>query len=153
MAQRPSEPLRQEHQRFQRRLTELHTLAERLRGDKDRVENMELQRVFDWLVSELLPHAADEEEGLYPLVDRLTLEGGRASATMLIDHLVIREKVHDFGKAVAGLVGGVGGWRRIELLDRARILAYQLEAILALHMKKEEEVYFELIDSSAASNR
>ncbi len=124
MAQRPSEPLRQEHQRFQRRLVDLHTLAERLRGDKDGVESVELQRVFDWLVSELLPHAADEEEGLYPLVDGLTLEGGRASATMLIDHLVIREKVHDFGKAVAGLVGGVAGSQRVELRDRARILAY-----------------------------
>ncbi len=142
MAQRPSEPLRQEHQRFQRRLVELQMLAERLRDDKDGVEDMELQQVFDWLVSELLPHAAEEEEHLYPLVDGLMLEGGRATATMLIDHFVIREKVHDFGKAVAGLVGGVGGWRRTEMRDRARILAYQLEAILALHMKKEEEVYF-----------
>ncbi len=132
---------------------ELHTLADRLRSEEDGDESVELQEVFDWLVSELLPHAVDEEEGLYPLVDGLTLEDGRASATMLIDHLVIREKVHDFGKVVAGLVGGVGGWQRAELRDRARILAYQLEAILALHMKKEEEVYFELIDARAARGR
>ena len=68
---------------------------------------------------------------------------------MALDHVALRSKVRDFGDAIAPLISGARGQRARELRDRARIIAHQLEAILELHMHKEEDVYFAAVDQHA----
>ncbi|MDP6402022.1 MAG: hemerythrin domain-containing protein [SAR202 cluster bacterium] len=146
MDERPTESLRDEHEVLKQRLTRLRAMADGLVGAVDRTE---MQDMFDWLVSELLPHSSDEEARLYPLVDELLAEHGGASSTMVLDHVALRSKVRDFGDAIAPLVSGAKGQKARELRDRARIITFQLEAILQLHMHKEEEVYFAAVDQHA----
>ena len=92
---------------------------------------------------------ANEEQQLYPLVDLLIAEHGRATTTMVMDHVEIREKVRGFGEAVSSLVSGGRGPGAEDLLDRIRVLAYQLEALISLHLRKDRQVYLGIVEQYA----
>lgn len=103
-----------------------------------------------FLKRELLPHARSEELHLYPAVDTLLREHGRPTATMEVDH----EFIADYAQ-------------RIERLNDALILenpeeqavpeallrqlAVELEAIVQLHLAKEERVYLPLFEQYMSS--
>jgi len=92
------------------------------------------QDLVDFLSGELLPHARAEERHLYAAVEPLIKAWGRATATMEIDHRFIEGYI-DRLKA--------GSAPDPEALKR---LAVGLEAIVLLHLEKEERVYLPLLD-------
>ena len=128
----------------------LSEIADKLRHQSGEVSTSELQHVFEWLVSEVLFQTAKEEQQLYPLVDLLIAEHGRATTTMVMDHVEIREKVRGFGEAVASLVSSSGGHDTEDLRDRIRVLAYQLEALISLHVQKDQQVYLGIVEQYAS---
>ena len=81
--------LRAEHRELLPRVDELRLLADSL----DEINRSELrpslERVHKFLAEHLIPHAAMEEEALYPAVARL-LGSPLSTATMSYDHVEVR---------------------------------------------------------------
>jgi hemerythrin-like domain-containing protein len=98
-----------------------------------------------FLKEDLLPHAHGEERHLYPAVERLLREHGRATATMSVDHEFIEGYIAEIEKAVQAMANGEGtdGTRARERLER---LVLQLQAVLEVHLEKEERIYLPLLE-------
>ncbi len=98
-----------------------------------------------FLTEELLPHARGEEKELYPAVDPLVKLHGSSTATMSLDHERIIEMVDRVDQIVQKL-GSARGTRKTALARQLARLSIQLEAILLLHLDKEETVYLPLLE-------
>lgn len=98
-----------------------------------------------FLKEDLLPHAQGEERHLYPAVERLLREHGRATATMSVDHEFIEGYIAEIEKAVQAMANGEGtdGTRARKRLER---LVLQLQAVLEVHLEKEERIYLPLLE-------
>jgi uncharacterized protein (DUF2249 family) len=98
-----------------------------------------------FLKSDLLPHAGGEEAHLYPAIDPLVRDHGRATATMSVDHEFISGYVQELEQAG-------NEWQRAaaadqpELARRVARLAIGLEALMKVHLEKEERVYLPLFE-------
>jgi uncharacterized protein (DUF2249 family)/hemerythrin-like domain-containing protein len=121
----------------------LARLGEQVRLLLERRPEADPSVLADLLTHELLPHAAGEERFLYPAVEPLIKAHGHATATMRLDHQVIADYVAAVIQA-AQEVAAADPSARAEVLDRVTRLALQLEAVLRLHLRKEEEVYLPL---------
>lgn len=111
------------------------------RGGRD-----DLNELIALLEGELLGHARAEQEHLYPAVDELVRLHGRATATMEIDHEVIATRVRDIAVAVERLRAS-DRHDRGEAKRGLRDALLRLEALLDVHMEKEERVYVPLIEA------
>ncbi len=98
-----------------------------------------------FLKDELLPHAVGEERHLYPRVDFLLHEYGRSTATMSVDHEFIADYIARI-EQTANELRQASRARAPELEAELRRLAFTLEAILILHLEKEERVYLPLVE-------
>jgi hypothetical protein len=101
-----------------------------------------LREVDGFLNRELLPHAEWEELTFYPAVGELIRRHGNINEGMLIDHLAIVDRVKEFTAVIRRIDAGA---RDPDLLDRARILAYEIRALHEVHDRKEEDVYLALL--------
>jgi len=99
----------------------------------------------NFLQHELLPHAVGEEKHLYPVVEPLVKTHGQATATMSVDHEFIESYIREIGQ-VAEALRKVGPEQRSALQSRLQRLALQLEAVLRVHLEKEERVYLPLFE-------
>lgn len=106
----------------------------------------ECEALVAFLKGELLPHAIGEERHLYPLVDTLVRNHGKPTATMAVDHEFITSYVWKIEQTVRELAAGPADDRRRNLLGRLRELALRLDAILEVHLAKEERVYLPLVE-------
>ncbi|MFN8234300.1 MAG: hemerythrin domain-containing protein [Actinomycetota bacterium] len=126
--------IHEEHRAFLSHLDHLLDLAEAV-PDLDEGDLRErLESVLGFLKGTLLPHAEAEERILYPAVDRLLRATGGGTRTMSIDHREIGERI----EALAARAGS-----SLAPPDRAQIARslVALEAIVRLHLLKEEEAY------------
>lgn len=103
------------------------------------------QALAAFLMDDLLPHAVGEEQHLYPAVEPLLKAHGRVTATMSVDHEFIEGYIHQIEEAVLALQEA-GEDTRPELEGRLRRLAIQLEAVLEVHLQKEERIYLPLFE-------
>lgn len=108
-------------------------------------ENADPDGFIKYLNADLIPHAVGEESGLYPRVDSLVGKYGRASATMCVDHEFIKSYANRIEEASAALKRAAPA-ERPGRMNELRTLVLQFEAIVKLHMEKEERVYLPLID-------
>ncbi len=99
----------------------------------------------DFLKAELLPHARGEERSLYPAVEPLVKAHGQATTTMTMDHEFIADYVRQIDETTHAL-GEAHVEDRPALERRLSRLAIGLEAILHLHLAKEERVYLPLLE-------
>ena len=95
-----------------------------------------------FLNRELLVHAEWEELTFYPPIGELIRRHGNVNEAMLIDHVAIVDRVKTFTELIRRIGAGE---RHADLIDRARILAYQIQALVAVHDRKEEDVYLALL--------
>lgn len=95
-----------------------------------------------FLQSVLVPHAEWEELTFYPALRDLVRDHADANAGMLIDHREILSKVTAFVSLIRRIAAGE---RDASVLDRARILGYQVRALVDVHCLKEEEIYCDLL--------
>lgn len=105
-----------------------------------------------FLNGDLLPHANGEERHLYPLVDELVRKHARPTATMTVDHEFIADYVVRIERTTRELAGAANG-NHSRLLRQLRDLASRLDAIVELHLAKEERIYLPLIDEHVDAAR
>jgi uncharacterized protein (DUF2249 family)/hemerythrin-like domain-containing protein len=98
-----------------------------------------------FLKSDLLPHAAGEERFLYPAVDPLVKAHGSATATMRVDHEFITGYVNQLDETAQALRAASAD-ARPALQATLQRLSLQLEALLLVHLEKEERVYIPLFE-------
>ncbi len=131
---RASEPLRDEHRALLPEISALRAAADAV-GTPAAGERLESAcRLLD---QHLVPHMAAEEAALYPRIDELT--GTDATATMRHDHEEIRRRM----VTLRELQGRTGAGVDSEL----RAALYGLDAIVRLHLAKEEALYYPLLDA------
>ncbi len=121
------------------------SLAEHVATLTDEAKQGTPEALVAFLRNELMPHARGEERHLYPRVDFLLHEYGRGTATMSVDHEFIADYVERIER-IADELRSAGGTERRELEAELRRLAVSLDAILALHLEKEERIYLPLIE-------
>jgi uncharacterized protein (DUF2249 family)/hemerythrin-like domain-containing protein len=98
-----------------------------------------------FLKNDLLPHAAGEERFLYPAVDPLVKAHGSATATMRVDHEFITGYVNQLDETAQALRAASAD-ARPALQATLQRLSLQLEALLLVHLEKEERVYIPLFE-------
>lgn len=106
-------------------------------------EDVDPAALVAFLKGDLLPHARGEERHLYPAVEGLLREHGRATATMSVDHEYIEGYVSEIAEAVQAIESGGDASRARERLER---VVLQLQAVLQVHLEKEERIYLPLME-------
>lgn len=136
-----TQPLRDEHLALLPELGALRAAADAI-GSPAADEHLDRARRL--LDRHLLPHMAAEEEALYPTIDRLV--GGDATATLRHDHDEIRRRISTLGALRGSSEHGTAVDREL------RATLYGLDAIVQLHLAKEEALYFPLLDAKLSSD-
>jgi iron-sulfur cluster repair protein YtfE (RIC family) len=138
----PSAGLRTEHADLQRGVADLARAAAQVSDWSVPDTPDRLRRVRGFLYSRLLPHAEAEEAVLYPLLDKVMGAQG-ATSTMVADHREIHRRID----AVASLADAVAqGPPSDAELEALREHLYGLWAIVRLHLDKEEQLLFPILD-------
>lgn len=141
MTQRPTEPIRREHRELTPHLQHLDTAAGRLGGFDAGQAGRLLPQLLSFLRDQLLPHARAEEEVLYPAIDGLF--GAPVTATMVLDHIGIAERIDRLGTAVDR---ALDDWDDAGAVAEVSRQLVAISAIVALHFRKEEEVLLPILD-------
>jgi len=92
--------------------------------------------VLDFLQRDVEPHTRLDEQLLYPEVNN-RLGAPLASASMAYDHLAIRRWIDDLAHADPALP------------DRLQELLYGLDALMRVHIWKEESLYLPAVEDAA----
>ncbi len=93
------------------------------------------EAVLDFLVRDVEPHTRLDERLLYPAVAE-RLGTPLATASMAYDHLAIRRYIDDLAHADPADP------------DRLQELLYGLDAVMRVHMWKENELYLPVVESA-----
>jgi len=123
-------------------------LARDLRSAVEAAETAPSERsaaaLVEFLDRDLLPHAKSEELHLYPLLDPIVAAHARPTETMSIDHEFIARYRDEVAKARADL-GGARGDAAAGAATRLARAAAALEALVEVHLAKEERAYLPLL--------
>jgi hemerythrin-like domain-containing protein len=138
-----SEAIRSHHREL------VSTLAKQVKALAENQPDADPQALAAFLSGDLLPHAIGEEQHLYPVVESLVKAHGQATATMSVDHEFIEGYIHQIEETVQALQIAREETQP-ELKSRLRHLALQLEAVLSVHLEKEERVYLPLFERYVA---
>ncbi len=136
----------------QHHLSLAKTLHAHARGVGGKEPQTERDAFVNFLKGDLLPHADGEERQLYPLVDDLLRQHGRPTATMSVDHEFIKDYVARIEELTRQLEVASEP-ERSQLLPRLRELALRLDAVVELHLAKEERIYLPLIEKYVDKER
>jgi iron-sulfur cluster repair protein YtfE (RIC family) len=132
---RPTEPFRDEHRELVEHVEHLAEAARRMpalsRDERDGLRD----RVLGFLRGTLLPHAAAEEQVLYPEWAAL-LGFADAAVPMIHDHEAIVARVERLAVADADDV------------DALQEVLYGLYALVSVHFAKEEEIQLPALDAA-----
>jgi uncharacterized protein (DUF2249 family) len=101
--------------------------------------------LVEFLKKDLLPHAQGEEASLYPRMDGLVREHGKATATMSVDHAFVENYIRQIEETARVLASTQNG-NRANLQKQLARLALQLDALLTVHLEKEERIYLPLFE-------
>lgn len=139
---RVMQPLHDEHEELLPQLELLRMAAEAVGRGRGEVARSAVAAAYDFLANHLLPHAAAEDEVLYPVVGRI-LGSAHVTETMTRDHLEVERLTGLLGDLLdefdrRGLVDDV-----VRSLQRT---LYGLYAVVRLHFAKEEELYLPPLD-------
>lgn len=127
-----SAELHDEHAHLLEHVADIRTLAREAPNIGPEGREERLDRVLGFLDGTLLPHAREEERGLYADVAEI-LGDARSIAPMLHEHRVIGEYVEQLGA--------------VDVTDVARLqeLLYGSYALIIAHFRREEELYLPLL--------
>lgn len=123
----------------------MNTLAAHAEALADGRPEADLDGLLAFLKQDLLPHATGEEQHMYGLLDSLIKENGRPTETMRIDHRAIEDYTQQIEKIIGALPSATNA-ELTELEERLKRVATQLEAVVALHLYKEEEALLPLFE-------
>lgn len=142
MTDLPSDPIRREHRKLLPHLHHVEDAAVQVPGWDASQARQRLSQIVEFLSGDLIPHAAAEDDVLYPAIDRIMAASG--TATMRVDHVEMGERI---GRLSSTVDQALGDWDNRDLVaDISRQLA-ALAAIVLLHFRKEEEVLLPILDA------
>jgi iron-sulfur cluster repair protein YtfE (RIC family) len=136
-----TEALREEHQALLPHIDELRVIADRLGEMPQHEIRHGLDDVYQFLTQQLIPHAAAEEDALYPAVGKI-LGSPQATATMSRDHVEVSRLTEQLG-----WLRSQGTTFDLEQMKNLRRVVYGLHTLLKVHFAKEEEIYLPLLES------
>ncbi len=136
--------IRERHRRLRDELTR------RVASALARASSEDYSALVALLEGELLAYARAERARLYPVVDALVREHGRATATMEVDHEHIARCVAEVSAAVERLRATTERAARMSARSELRDALLRLGALLELHLEKEERVYLPLLERHLA---
>jgi iron-sulfur cluster repair protein YtfE (RIC family) len=137
-----SELMHEEHRVLGAYLDAVHNVADAMDDISLPELRSRIDQVHDYLVTRLAPHATAEDEVLYPAVGWL-LGNPQATATMTRDHVEIARLTAKLAALRQRLMHGYFG--PVEL-RAVRAVLFSLDAVVRLHMAKEEEIYLPLLE-------
>jgi heavy metal translocating P-type ATPase len=136
-----SDRITAEHRRLEEGLDDVLAVADGLGVMPPHESLRRLQEVRDFLVSAVLPHEAEDEARLLPVVDRAI--GGRAPTEVTSRaHREIQAQVRALDELVRMLPPAGPGEEDLPELRRA---LYGLHAVLRLHFAQEDQSYLPLL--------
>jgi iron-sulfur cluster repair protein YtfE (RIC family) len=133
--------LREEHQALLPHIDELRLMADRLDEMAQHEIRHSLDGVYQFLTGQLIPHAAAEDEAVYPAVGKI-LDSSQATATMSRDHVEVSRLTEQLG-----WLRSQGTTFDLEQMRNLRRVLYGLPTLLKVHLAKEEEIYLPLLES------
>jgi hemerythrin-like domain-containing protein len=144
--------LRAEHRRMAAGAMALRTTADSIGAVPIADLRAAVGDVLSFLDETLLPHAAAEDEVLYPFVGHL-LGSPLATATMHRDHAEVLGLTHELSRLHERLCDDGD----VVLDDRAanalRRVLYGLFAVITLHLAKEDEIHLPLLETRATTEQ
>ena len=132
------EAVHAEHEHLHAEIEALGTLAREVSSLDAGSLSERLGAAVSFLRGGLLPHARAEEDLLYPAIEKVLRATGGATRTMEIDHRTIVERID----RLAELASETPSTEVRDEIGRALI---GLQAVIGLHLVKEEEVYVPLL--------
>ncbi len=106
-----------------------------------KLDTRALAEFIEFLKTDLIPHAVGEERSLYPAVVPLLKAWGNPTATMSIDHDFIVDHI----RKIEALYQKMQSESDDELYEELKTLLIRLQALLDVHLEKEERVYLPLV--------
>jgi hemerythrin-like domain-containing protein len=104
-----------------------------------------LDELVDFLQNHMIAHFRDEDRGLYPAVEPLMKAHGRATAGLDMDHDFIQNYIQRITQ-LAQEVKTAEAAQQTQLWQRARDLFVRMEAVLEVHLSKEEALLVPLFE-------
>lgn len=132
-----TEPMRREHAALLDHVEHIRLAAREVPELSNEERRAIVDRVLQFLQHTLVPHAEVEEHVLYEAVGEL-IGGEAATAPMVADHQAIHVFIGRLAEADVG---------ETALLQE---LLYGLHALITTHFRKEEELYFPVLERGAA---
>jgi uncharacterized protein (DUF2249 family)/hemerythrin-like domain-containing protein len=121
------------------------TFTEHVTAIVEELPQADPDALVGFLQGDLLPHAIGEEQHFYPAMDPVLRAHGRPTSTMTVDHEFIEEYIRRIKETTAALRTADPADRPV-VATRLRRLCLQLEALLQLHLEKEERIYMPLFE-------
>ncbi len=104
-----------------------------------------LDELVDFLRNDMIGHFRDEDRSLYPIVEPLIKAHGRATAGLDMDHDFVEEYIQRIA-ALAQEVMAADAALQAQLWQRVQDLFVRMEAILEVHLSKEEALLVPLFE-------
>ena len=132
-----------EHKELLPHIEELRIVADSVGDFPPRLLLRGIDKLYDFLINQLIPHAQAEEETLYPAVAKI-LGTPQATATMSRDHAEVSRLTGQLRVLRSQIcTSGFDADKTKEL----RRLLYGLYTLLKIHFAKEEELYLPMLDA------
>jgi iron-sulfur cluster repair protein YtfE (RIC family) len=131
----PTQPFRDEHAELIAHIEHIRQAASEVARVSPEERRAIVQRILGFLRDTLMPHAAAEEQVLYPEWAQLVGSSG-AAAPMVHDHEAIGARIDALGQVDPGDV------------DRLQELLYGLYALISVHFGKEEDIQLPTLDAN-----
>ncbi len=136
------QPLRDEHHELLPHIETLRTTADLVGASSDAELLERIDEAGHFLSHHLIPHAAAEDEALYPVVEEAMSAPG-ATDSMRRDHVEVGRLTEEL--SVLRVEIGRGAISEQAARDLRRVL-YGLYAVVKLHFAKEEEIYLPVLE-------
>jgi iron-sulfur cluster repair protein YtfE (RIC family) len=132
-----------EHKELLPHIEELRIVADSVGDFPPRLLLRGIDKLYDFLINQLIPHAQAEEETLYPAVAKI-LGTPQATATMSRDHAEVSRLTGQLRVLWSQICASGFDADKVKELRR---LLYGLYALLKIHFAKEEELYLPMLDA------
>ena len=132
----PTQPFRDEHAELIAHVEHIRQAASEVARVSPEERQAIVQRILGFLRNTLVPHAAAEEQVLYPEWARL-VGSSDAAAPMIHDHEAIVARIDALAEAAPG-----------DDVDRLQELLYGLYALIGVHFRKEEDIQLPALDAN-----
>lgn len=139
-----TEPLRAEHKELFPHIESLRIAGESIHAHLfSPFIRAEVEKAYNFLTHELIPHAKAEDRALYPVVQKV-MGAKEATATMSRDHVEVDHLTVELGELLVKVDGAAITDEQTHAMRR---ILFGLYTLVKVHFAKEEEVYLPLLDA------